>query len=441
MYCFADFEFTCGREIPKNDVEVLSVGLIVTDEKYNIKEEFYRTMKPIKHSTLTSFCTELTHLKQEEINSSLDSNKVFKEVLNLLEKYSVENIFVWGDYDKIAVYSDVKMHKNSSAPFNNILEVQKKIKNIQEDIAVDLGMNGIFSIKTAKEVFDIKNSGTLHNALTDAEIFLETCKITDLDDVNKYPEFIKFRKERKEKQIQQLKQNNINKKKREIPLTRKEKNRFKKLKKMDVNIANIYNDVVKMLPSNDSISSNSHTDFSIIAPFDDLECIQIIDKKKNAKNKFGIDYDKLDKSKYCVLDFKKYNYPIAKYNFAIMYANKHMEDKMIDFNYLDTIKSKNYFNTVSKSYNNEFKNDFDVVSSQIKEIFKKNEVRNFSGIQLIYSKNKKILITSASKNKDTVKSIQKRSITLPLDESNLDDVIIDCIKFLEKRKGYEKECV
>ena len=124
-----------------------------------------------------------------------------------------------------------------------------------------------------------------------------------------------------------------------------------------------------------------------------------------------------------------------------MYANKHMEDKMIDFNYLDTIKSKNYFNTVSKSYNNEFKNDFYVVSSQIKEIFKKNEVRNFSGIQLIYSKNKKILITSASKNKDTVKSIQKRSITLPLDESNLDDVIIDCIKFLEKRKGYEKECV
>ena len=53
--CFADFEFTCGGGVGRTGCEMLSVGIIVCDEKYNITDTYYSTARPAKIHKINSF--------------------------------------------------------------------------------------------------------------------------------------------------------------------------------------------------------------------------------------------------------------------------------------------------------------------------------------------------------------------------------------------------
>ncbi|MDE6679054.1 MAG: hypothetical protein K2K02_08440, partial [Ruminococcus sp.] len=87
--CFADFEFTCGYFINKMESEILSAGVVICDESYNIKERFYRTSRPNHFPRLTKQCKKLTKLTQTEINHSPDSNDVMGKIMKLVKKYNI----------------------------------------------------------------------------------------------------------------------------------------------------------------------------------------------------------------------------------------------------------------------------------------------------------------------------------------------------------------
>ena len=168
--CFADFEFTCGGNINRWRTELLSVGLVICDEKLSVVQRFYSTVKPVKQPKMTALCRQLTNLTQEEINLSPDSNDILAQVDQLMKQYPNDGLFVWGNYDVIGLSSDARIHKKSGLPNKYILRASNQIVDIQKSLTDLMGLTDAINISELSTAFGfVPESGSFHNALNDAE--------------------------------------------------------------------------------------------------------------------------------------------------------------------------------------------------------------------------------------------------------------------------------
>lgn len=169
FYCFADFEFTCGERIHRNQAELLSVGIIVCDSEYEIAETYYNTVRPVRNAQLTSRCRRLTGLKQDEIFASPDSNSVIEQVLEILDDYGIDEVMVWGNYDKSGLLSDAKQHKKAYVGSDCIEELADMIVDVQQKTVKLLGLPEAVNIEELAGAFGFKpEEGSFHNAFNDA---------------------------------------------------------------------------------------------------------------------------------------------------------------------------------------------------------------------------------------------------------------------------------
>lgn len=168
-FCFGDFEFTCGVNISMGTCEMLSVGLIICDERFRIAESFYCTARPVKYPKMTKQCVKLTKLDQQEIFNSPDSNSVLLIVRRLMKKYGCDKLYVWGNFDRPGLFSDAGMHRRLKKDPENIQAVAKSIEDIQRRLVKRLGLPEAVNIAELSSVFGfVPHQGTYHNALNDA---------------------------------------------------------------------------------------------------------------------------------------------------------------------------------------------------------------------------------------------------------------------------------
>lgn len=199
-YCFADFEFTCGANIGINTCELLSAGAVICSSDYEIVERFYCTSRPVCRPRLTKQCRKLTKLTQEEISASADSDTVLADLLSLLGKYSVERIWVWGNFDKPAISSDMRNHQRKLRPASSINAVWKRITDIQETVVKKLGLPQAVSIGELSAVFGYTpETGTFHNALNDAMAFYWIHRAAYTSDLEANEKFTELRRDRLER--------------------------------------------------------------------------------------------------------------------------------------------------------------------------------------------------------------------------------------------------
>ena len=199
-YCFADFEFTCGANIGINTCELLSAGAVICNSDYEIVERFYCTSRPVCRPRLTKQCRKLTKLTQEEISASDDSNKVLSDLLALLDRYSVDKIWVWGNFDKPAISSDMRNHQRKLRPASSISATWKRIIDIQETVVKKLGLPQAVSIGELSSVFGYTpETGTFHNALNDAMAFYWIHRAAYTSDLEANEKFTGLRRERLER--------------------------------------------------------------------------------------------------------------------------------------------------------------------------------------------------------------------------------------------------
>lgn len=202
--CFADFEFTCGYFINKLESEILSAGVVICDEEYNIFEKFYCTSKPNRFPKLTKQCRKLTKLTQEEISNSPDSNDVMGIVLKLLRRYNIDKIFVWGNFDKTGLVSDMKQHQRFGKECRNIQRTSRKIYDIQDSLVNMMELPEPVNIKELASAFEYKPlSGTFHNALNDALALYVIYRGVYTEDLSGNEKLSEIRNERKERIRQQ----------------------------------------------------------------------------------------------------------------------------------------------------------------------------------------------------------------------------------------------
>ena len=177
FYCYADFEFTCGEKIHRNQAELLSVGVIVCDSSFDIVETYYNTACPIRNPSLTSRCRKLTGLSQEDIYSSPDSDSVLGQVLDILDDYGIDDVYVWGNYDRTGLISDARQHKRAFFSAEAVEELAEMIVDVQPEIIKRLGLPEAVNIEELAGAFGFTpDEGSFHNAFNDAMGLFEICR-------------------------------------------------------------------------------------------------------------------------------------------------------------------------------------------------------------------------------------------------------------------------
>lgn len=168
--CFADFEFTCGGNINGDKVELLSIGLVITDDDaVTVLDTFYDTVRPIKHPKLTKQCRKLTGLTQSIIDASFDAHYVCKKANAILDRYGIEKILVWGNYDVVGLSSTVGNYERFSLDCEPIRRTADAVTNVQDTVMSRFGTKDIINVKDLSSALDFVPDGSFHNALVDAQ--------------------------------------------------------------------------------------------------------------------------------------------------------------------------------------------------------------------------------------------------------------------------------
>jgi 3'-5' exoribonuclease 1 len=108
-FVVVDLEATCykdsiGRPIDF-DNEIIEIGAVKLDSNGVEISRFGKFAKPLVYTTLSDFCTELTTIKQKDVDYADD----LKDVLVEFFDWAGDSALVsWGNYDKNQLEKDLK---------------------------------------------------------------------------------------------------------------------------------------------------------------------------------------------------------------------------------------------------------------------------------------------------------------------------------------------
>ncbi|KAL4504163.1 hypothetical protein ABPG72_021001 [Tetrahymena utriculariae] len=114
-----DFECTCDEEKRLKIQEIIEFPIVVIDlRKKEIIDRFHSFVRPTQYPILTPFCTKLTGITQEQVDSAPTLPEVLKEVDRFLEKYikdGLQKVSVLNDCD-----SDIRNFLRKETTFKGI---------------------------------------------------------------------------------------------------------------------------------------------------------------------------------------------------------------------------------------------------------------------------------------------------------------------------------
>ncbi len=161
-----DFEATCSNgpgpiQVPRNEMEVIEIGAIAVNEELEPISEFARFVHPVRHQTLSDFCTELTTITQADVDEAEPFYQVAAEMALWAAEHEISWWGSWGKYDRSQLTQDVQFHRVPDPlpqPHFNI----KEAFTARQSIKRRLGLGG--AVKLAGLEFE----GTAHRAISDA---------------------------------------------------------------------------------------------------------------------------------------------------------------------------------------------------------------------------------------------------------------------------------
>jgi inhibitor of KinA sporulation pathway (predicted exonuclease) len=159
-----DLEATCcdSGTIPNTESEIIEIGAIMVHRSKKIEiDAFCEFIKPVRHPTLTPFCTQLTTITQEVLDSSLP----FKEVMDALEHWlrPYQSNYVmcsWGNYDRNHIISDCQY-------FGVINPIESSHLNLKAAFAKKQGIKRC-GLQRALEFAGLTFEGQHHRGIDDA---------------------------------------------------------------------------------------------------------------------------------------------------------------------------------------------------------------------------------------------------------------------------------
>ena len=129
-YAFIDFEMDVNCD--SNPEQIISVGLIITNNKGKILRKYKSYSKIINKKHIYEYTTFITGIK----NSDIVMAKSFKDNIDKIYYLTkdIENIFVWGNKDKKCVRYTTNLNANNIKSKYNRFLFNKKSKELQTKI-------------------------------------------------------------------------------------------------------------------------------------------------------------------------------------------------------------------------------------------------------------------------------------------------------------------
>ncbi len=161
-YIVVDLEATCWETRDSSrHMEIIEIGAVcLASSSGPIGREFAAFVKPVASPVLSEFCTQLTTIRQEDV----DGAELFPAVLARFVAWIGEEpyrLVSWGAYDLNQFRKDCLRHGIPLPPaFENHINLKQefsKVKNVRP-----LGM------KAALALLNISLTGTHHRGIDDA---------------------------------------------------------------------------------------------------------------------------------------------------------------------------------------------------------------------------------------------------------------------------------
>lgn len=155
-----DLEATCSNNnrIPRSEMVSHSGGT-----SFQILDEFNIFVKPTIHPKLTFFCTNLTSIKQSDVDDAVLFPKALSRLTAFIDKYGgPERVAFcsWGDYDRNQFVREGQRH-GLELPFGDHFNVKRMFASAQ-GLRREPGLQGALKRKELRFV------GTAHRGIDDA---------------------------------------------------------------------------------------------------------------------------------------------------------------------------------------------------------------------------------------------------------------------------------
>jgi 3'-5' exoribonuclease 1 len=116
-----DLEATCWEKDKRNatEMETIEIGALKVDlDNIERVEEFDTFIRPVRNPKLSEFCTNLTSIKQEDVDKAEIFPAVFSKFQEWVGDLAGISFCSWGNYDKWQFQKDCTYHK-IKYPFEN----------------------------------------------------------------------------------------------------------------------------------------------------------------------------------------------------------------------------------------------------------------------------------------------------------------------------------
>lgn len=190
IYGLLDVEMTCdGKQengkfiddgrMKHSQREIISVGFVVCDDKYNIKNRYSSFIKPVHNTIITDYCEKLTGITQGDVDRGKKCNNAFRDIREMCKRYYVDYIFTFGNADKSGIMSSVKWNRKAKERVDNLFVVSEKIIDVRPAILQGIDCKNYSrspGLSKIAEKLDVKIKGEQHNALNDAVLLYTICR-------------------------------------------------------------------------------------------------------------------------------------------------------------------------------------------------------------------------------------------------------------------------
>jgi inhibitor of KinA sporulation pathway (predicted exonuclease) len=165
QYLVVDLEATCDDQdtIPREQTEIIEIGAVLVDaETLAAGAEFQSFVRPIRHKTLTPFCTRLTSITQAQVDTAPTFPVAIAKLGAFLREHGQEPLFCsWGNYDKNQLARDAGRHGVR-------LPLGKDHWNLKEAFAQRAGETKKLGTGQALGRVGLRFQGTAHRGIDDA---------------------------------------------------------------------------------------------------------------------------------------------------------------------------------------------------------------------------------------------------------------------------------
>lgn len=162
-----DLECTCDDTnliIPRNEMEIIEIGVVIADLKGNTYNEFNCFVKPVIHPILTPFCSNLTSITQEQVNQGCSLEKALSDLDDFLFNENIDAWSSWGGFDANQIRKDIRNNKlrENKFPFLNLKHINLSYEYVQA-----LSLSKKVGVRKALSQNKMEFIGTPHRGIDD----------------------------------------------------------------------------------------------------------------------------------------------------------------------------------------------------------------------------------------------------------------------------------